>query len=1453
MPSEKSTDSERQDRLAEIVLGYLKAMDAGDTPDQQGLLARHPDLADELKAFFTDQARCDILAAPLRLPAPAPPEDAVPSSFGDYEVLTEIARGGMGVVYKARQISLKRVVALKMILRGELATPDAVQRFRTEAEAAAQLEHPHIVPIYEVGEHHGQHFFAMKLVEGVSLAQRKADLRLNAAMRDRTEFHRRQGEIGRLLALVARAVHFAHQRGILHRDLKPANILLEERAERVNPPVPLVTDFGLAKRLEGDSGLTQSGAIVGTPSYMAPEQAAGAKVLTTATDVYGLGAILYELLTGQPPFKGETILDTLRRVQEGALVRPRALVSRIDRDLETICLKCLEVDPGRRYPSAAAVAEDLEAWRAGVPIQARRAAAWEQTAKWVKRRPAVAGLLGVSFLAVLALVGGLVSLSYGTRLEASLQQEQIQRSEADRQRQEAEQQQGEAIRQRQRAEQQQGEAVRQRQRAEKLGDQANQLRIRAEQSEVLVRRLLYCADMRQAGNAWNDGMIADMDALLERQRLSPDRKEDLRGFEWHYLRRLGKTASHTIHTRTRQVYSVAMSPDGNLLASGGDSPVVEVWNRATGRTLFTLPHQRRVVVPRFSPDGKWLASADGGATVQLWNVATGKSSHTLEHKNSVRCFAFSPDGQQLASAGNDGILRLWDVTTAQTVRTFQVPGLGAVHTLMFSPDGKSLAVAEGAMVRLFDLGSGQTIRTFRGPSRCFAFSPDGKSMASASDETVRSWDVATGQLLHIYTGHQTSVNRVAFSTDGCFLASASHDRTVKVWYFVTGQPFLTLRGHLEPVTDVAYSPDGKQIVTASLDRTVRFWNAKRDPEALVLSSPSPAGFSAVKFSPDGRRLAASSWSGQIQRVQIWDPATGQELLTFPVPPMVRSIAFSPNGQRLASGYDGDGTVTLWEAATGREILSLKGHTRSVYRVAFSPDGQRLASASWDHTVRFWDTTARQPALPVIQKAETLVAFSPDGRHYVSINGNGLLKLREVATGRDLLIWQAPHEVLSLEATGGGLTCVTFSPDGQRLGVGWGRTVQLWEVTTRRLISCKGNTAGVESLAFSPDGQRLASGGADFTVRIWDTATGQLALTLRGHKHHVRSVDFSPDGQRLASASSDGTVRIWDASPWGGMASETETTLPKVFPEGLGQEIRSVCFFPDGRRALSGILQRRLHSWDVASGRTLRSFVGHTDLVWGVVLSPDGRRALSASSDKTMRLWDVESGKELRRFQHPNLVWSAAFSPDGRTALSADQDQLLRLWDVESGKEVRRFEGHTGPVLSVAFSPDGRRALSGSEDKTVRLWDVETGKQLHCLDKHLHCVLSVAYAPDGKRVLSGGCDTTLRLWDANTGTELRVFRGHTANVESVCFSPDGHQALSASADTTVRLWDVTTGKQLHSFLRHSAGVTSAVFSPDGRQALSGSQDKTLVLWTLPAPPPQKDDKSGQPLGSAARDP
>jgi WD40 repeat protein/tRNA A-37 threonylcarbamoyl transferase component Bud32 len=1034
--------------------------------------------------------------------------------FGDYELLEEIGRGGMGVIFKARQRSLQRTVALKLILAGQLATPAEVQRFRSEAENAASLDHPHIVPLYEVGEAGGQHFFSMKLIEGGSLRQGLARLADDPRA------------TARLMATVARAVHHAHQRGILHRDLKPANILLDSEGQ------PHVTDFGLAKRITGDVGQTPSGAVVGTPGYVAPEQAAGqGQRLTTAADVYGLGAVLYELLTGRPPFKAETPLDTLQQVLHEEPTPPAHLRPGVPRDLETICLKCLRKEPGERYGSAEEVTQELERFLAGDPILARRAAAWERAARWVRRHPSGAALTAVGAVAVLASVGVVVGLVYnrelgavnrelGTvndqlrntsgRLEKALGAVQAEKSETERQ------------------------------------------RTRAREEAAKARRYLYLARMALAQRAEQEKQPGRVMQLLRSVIPEGPDQEDLRGWEWHHLWRKYHGERSRLRGHAGAVTALAFSPDGKLLASGSADQTIKLWDTGTGKEILTLGgHEKQVTSLAFSPDSKRLVSGSMDRTVKIWDTATGREQQSLEgHAEAVTAVAYSSDGRHVVSGSRDKTVRVWDADAGRTTARYQkhtVP----VSGVAFSPDGRTVASVAGFVdtfghttgeVVLWSASTGEEVLRLEGKYAwtSVAFSPDGKHLATGRSlgrdsppTSVRQlWDLDSPTTPLSLQGHTDLVTCLVFSPNGKHLASSSLDQTVRIWDVAAGKETSVL--HEEAgVLAVAISPDGRRIAAGSEDRTVKLWG----PPGNEVLSLSPGGaVNNVVFSPDGRQVAASSNKGG---VTVWNAGTGEELRRFGGG---WRFAWSPDGQSLGVG--------------GHFVNPLTGESgrtfpvgSSLYGAAFSPDGKLFATATgWYSNGKFrvWErgTGALLNEFPCKAGLPSCVAFSPDGKWLVT--GSGSMYRRD--SPGSLKIWdlRTSQPVLFFDDTEISVWDVAFSPDGKRLAAATGYygprdpgEVRVWDTTTgSELYRLKGHANCVWSVAFSPDGRRLASAAGQWgslnappgEVKVWDMKTGQEAYTLRGHARAVHGVAFSPCGRRLATASADGTVKIWDGTP-----------------------------------------------------------------------------------------------------------------------------------------------------------------------------------------------------------------------------------------------------------------------------------------------------------------------------------
>jgi len=992
------------------------------------------------------------------------------SRLADYELIVEVGRGGMGVVYKARQIKLGRTVAVKMILGGSLARPDDLQRFEMEAAAAAGLQHPGIVAVYEVGCHDNQPYFSMEYISGSSLALTIA----NGPVAGR--------KAATYLEPTARAVHFAHERGILHRDLKPANVLLDEADH------PKVTDFGLAKVLSTDSGQTRTGAVLGTPSYMSPEQAQGRKDIAPAGDIYSLGAILYELLTGRPPFRGETALATLALVANQEPIAPRLLVPSVDRDLETICLKCLEKDAKRRYPTAEALADDLRRYLDGEPIAARRVSVVGRAVKWCRRKPWQAALLGMS----LAAVAGFI-----------LFQHQNARQERE------------------------------------LRAQAEDARAKAQLREKTMAYLLYHAHMRRAQQSLENADWDRAEHLLNTWAEPKSNLSDLRDWEWFFLKgRCGGRYAFFAHAGSAT--AVAYRPDGKQIASAGGEPkkphAIKIWDPTTGALVAALPgHANKISALAyngtdarpadllascgfdglvkvwdvksgklrwfldarpghvngvcFSSDGRWLASAGSSGSIGLWDLDALRRGEKVKplflkgHTREVSSVAFSPTSSLLASGSFDGVVKLWDVVQAKEVETL-TGHRGEVHCLAFSPQGKFLATGGGrgarsGEIKLWDVEAGKARLARNGLSDSvlsLSYGASGKLAAAGSDGILRIWDQPLASEAITFRGDNQLVYSIALSPDGHRLASAGHSGRITLHNTSGGLEtrVLPMTGQIEAL---AISPKGRFLAAGNNDGSIKLWALDASAKAVTLPGAGNAVL-ALAFAPDGNRLAVSCVDQFIRIYNLEHPEQMPTVITGRSP-RLRTLAFSKDGKHLASASDIDDAVRIWDPLTGELVTELKGHTNGILSIAFSPDGLSLASGSYDKTVRVWDW-------------KTGKATILEG-HHGSVNG------------------------------------VAFSGDGGSLAsVSSDHTLRVWDLRgDQRDQVFEGSPGQLFSVAFHPQGRRLATVGQDKTVRLWDVVARQEILELEDVSGSLRQVAFSPDGRFLAVAGK-GVVRVWDS-------------------------------------------------------------------------------------------------------------------------------------------------------------------------------------------------------------------------------------------------------------------------------------------------------------------------------------
>lgn len=1077
---------------AEARAAYLSAACQGDMGlrgQVEALLAAH------------EQAQADdFLEQPVIRPEQQPIGEGPGTVIGRYRLLEEIGEGGFGLVFMAEQTEpVHRKVALKIVKAG-MDTREVIARFEAERQALALMDHPNIARVLDAGATEtGRPYFVMELVKGIPVTNYCDQQRL--ATTERLQ----------LFIKVCGAVQHAHQKGIIHRDLKPTNILVTLVD---GEPVPKVIDFGVAKalgqKLTEKTLFTAFQQMIGTPAYMSPEQAALSGVdVDTRSDIYSLGVLLYELLTGATPFDADALrkaaLDEIRRliretepprpstrlqrlgqeltkVAQERRTEPMALTRQLRGDLDWIAMKCLEKNRARRYETANELAGDIERHLTNLPTLARPPSTGYRIQKFVRRNKGMVGAAAVVAAAlVLGLLGSIWQAVRATRAERA-----------------------------------------------------------AEAAAQTARQNLYAANMNMAQLAWEQNNVGQVRRLLEETATFPER-----GFEWYYWQRQTHLELLTLRGHVGSVSRAAFSPDGQRIVTGGEDQTARVWDAGTGKQVLTLkghigaiysagssPDSRQLAASiccaAYSPDGRRLVTGSHDQTARVWDAASGEQLLTLKgHTGGIYSAAFSPDSRRILTGSYDQTARVWDAVSGEELLTLKGHD-SAINVAAFSRDGLRIVTGSSdASAKVWDAASGKELVTLTGHSSKIvlaAFSPDGQRIVTASaDKTARIWDVATGKELRALEGTGTELwgdSAVALSPDSQRIATGCEDQTIRVWEVATGKELFTLKGHSAPITSVAFSPDGQRIVSSSADQTAKVWDGAGGMEALTLRGHTHRIYFAA-ISPDGQRIVTGSADNT---AKVWEAESGRELFELRGHKAgVESVAFSPDGRSIATGSL-DETAKMWEAATGKGLLPFKGHSSWIMSVAFSPDGQRIVTGSEDQTARVWEAATGKELLRLEGHTALVncVAFSPDGRRIATASVDETARVWDAATGKELL---------RLEGHSGWVRAVAFSPDGQRIVTGSeDKTARVWKADSGKVMfKLRGHNDAVERAAFSPDGRRIITGGLDGTAKVWDTATDKELLTLKGHTSWVLAVAFFPDGRRILTGSDDRTARLWRAA------------------------------------------------------------------------------------------------------------------------------------------------------------------------------------------------------------------------------------------------------------------------------------------------------------------------------------
>lgn len=1331
-------------------------------------------------------------------------QTAIPKSFGRFEIRRELGRGGFGVVFLAWDPKLAREVALKIPSADSIFSETLKRRFLREAQAAARLRHPNIVTVFETGEVGPTAYIAAEYHDGPNLAQWRRQRGPDEPLAARLA--------ASLVGQLAEAVEHAHQRRVLHRDIKPSNVLLTNRSggpltDTIGPGdlVPKLTDFGLAKLADVEGDETRTGAVVGTPRYMSPEQAEGGKTVGPLSDVHALGVLLYELLTGRPPYVGETDIATLTAVCREEPIAPRRLRPNLPPELETVCLKCLQKQPEKRYESAGALAEDLRRYLAGEPILAKPATVRERLVKWTRRRPLGAALAGLSVLFFLTVLG--ISLWANSRQALANRAIEHERQRAD--------------------------------------DQAH-----------ITKANLYVADLVLAQQALDRGSVDEARSILE-PFIESDPQRDLRTFEWYHLwHRLGEQ-SGPVESEEPELWwqsedtnleTVALSPDGTLVAAEGTPGRIDLFEASSGEKRGSIAaHSAAIVDLAFSPDGTELYSVSDDTTIAISDPrALAVQERLRGHTDEAYAVAVAPAGKVFATGGLDCQLILWDRATLKPIWKNQAHA-DAVKCLAFSADGTRLASGSSdRTARVWEVATGRELANLTGHDQLIhgvALLPDDRVATVSYDRTLRIWDIVTGACVS-NTRCEEQLSSVVLDPARSLVHAGSLAGPLRsVGYDGLPQALRVISKGM--IADLALARDGSPLVVGYRKGVIEVLPGDR-----LLGQPPRTnlvgGGAYVAFLPNDR-CALATYGGR-GKSQILDLVSSSLTLGLHAPTRIGCMAVRPHTDEVALGFHATPithdlgwlwwrnrqsglpqTMPLWD----RMALDMVQEKDYIESLAWTPDGASLAAGTSTGKVVVWDRERQQIAwVQQVYPVSVAVACSRDGK----------LVAAAAFERSEVSIWDRERgiEIASFDSGGHNRTC-RFSPTQDLLLIGdRSGAISTWDTRTwSPLRSARTLTDRINALEFAPDGRYFAVGCGNGLLSLVSVDTLNSIWSYDDFHAPVDSVVFSPDGHWLGAGCRSNRCAFFDIR---GFRCRDPFVVPDpCVPRGLS-------LAPDGRRLVTGADQGGFLVLDLPTQRII-----HRGLSTPVLTHflPDGKRIAAYTKDPpALLILDAQTFElqdEIRDDLPPSTLADFAVSADGRwAAVARNHERAIFVFDLAAKRRTHQLSATGSDVRAPAFSPDGRLLFGIHGNSRIECWNVpDFHSRWSTVTPTDSRVGNPVVSPDGTLVAAStnfGQHATIEILRGTDGERLfQLVDSELPEYHGLAFSHDGATLAAITNGDTIRCWNLRTRRPSIRLYMDAIAIEPAIqFLPEDRGlvVLGFRADRRgAVVKLFPSPPRQ----------------